>query len=227
MVGAPLEVISGALREFIRSVRKEAGYHGSVDMVCHSMGTCVARYMLEVLDGNECEEKVGQLIGIGPPNNGSSLAELFCHPEHGERIIKRLAGVFVPRSYDPEKDIIVQQFRPESPAMKRLKEAGTRSDIIYRVIVAANTTGTRGFFPSFNGKTLELNPEGDLEATYSGDGIVPHSDSFLPGAEITVLPADPALLALCPDMYCHINLPRNTEVVERIMDLLCDRAGTG
>lgn len=221
--GAPLEVISGALREFIHSERKNTGYTGAVDMVCHSMGTCAARYMLEVLDGNTREERVGQLIGIGPPNNGSSLAELFHHPVHGQRIIKRLAGVFVPHRYDPDRDIIVQQFRPESAVMLRLKDAGTRNDIRYRVIVAENTTGTLGFFPSFRGRTLELNQDGDLEITFSGDGIVPHSDSFLPGAEISVLPADPALLDPCPDMYCHIHLPRNSEVIEKIMDLLSYR----
>ena len=222
MEGAPLEEISGELREFIRSERKRTGYEGPVDIVCHSMGTCVARYMLEVLDGEEREERVGQLIGIGPPNNGSSLAELLCHPVHGEGIIERLAGVFVPRGYDPGADVIVQQFRPESASMKRLKRAGTRNDIRYRVIVAANTARMHDFFPSFGGKTPELDPEGRLEVTYSGDGIVPHRDSFLPGADISILPADPGLLALCPDMYCHINLPRNKEVIERIIDLLCD-----
>jgi triacylglycerol lipase len=222
MDGAPLEEISVELRDFVRSERKTTGYVGAVDMVCHSMGTCVARYMLEVLDGEEREEKVGQLIGIGPPNNGSSLAELFNHPEHKEGIIERLAGVFVPHGYNPGEDVIVQQFRPESSSMKRLKQAGTRRDIRYRVIVAENTIHTHGFFPSFEGKTPELDSEGRLEVTYSGDGIVSHRDSFLPEADISVLPADPGLLALCPDMYCHINLPRNNEVIERIIDLLCE-----
>jgi len=220
MKGASLEDIAGALRDYIRSRREETGYAGSLDIICHSMGTCVARYMLEVLDGDSMEENARQLIGIGPPNNGSSLAELFCHPEHGKKIIDRLAGIFVPHGYDPADDLIVQQFRPESAAMTRLKAAGTRGDIRYRVIVAANITKTRSFFPSFEGRTLKLDHEGDLQTTYSGDGIVPHSDSFLPGAEVSVLPADPGLLALCPDMYCHINLPRNPEVIDRIMGIL-------
>lgn len=226
MKGASLEDIAGALRDYIQSRREETGYAGSLDIICHSMGTCVARYMLEVLDGGYMEERTRQLIGIGPPNNGSSLAELFCHPEHGKKIIDRLAGVFVPHGYDPADDLIVQQFRPESAAMTRLRAAGTRGDIRYRVIVAANTTKSQNFFPSFDGRTLELDPEGGLDTTYSGDGIVPHSDSFLPGAEVSVLPADPGLLALCPDMYCHINLPRNPEVIDRIMDLLSDEKTT-
>ncbi|HUU75940.1 MAG TPA: acetyltransferase [Methanoregulaceae archaeon] len=222
MKDVSLEEISHALRRYISTERDTCGYRGPIDIICHSMGTCIGRYMLEVIDGESRTENVRQLIGIGPPNNGSSLAELFNHPRHGREIIEKLEGVFVPRNYDPKKDIIVQQFRPGSPAMTRLKEAGVRKDIVYRIILAANTTGTESFFPSFGGRTMELNTEGQLETTYSGDGIVPHRDSYLPGAKIDVLPADPQQLGLCPDMYCHINLPRNTEVIDRIMDYLCD-----
>ena len=46
-------------------------------------GPGVSEYMLEILDREEQNVEVRQLIGLGPPNNGSSIAELFCDPVHG------------------------------------------------------------------------------------------------------------------------------------------------
>lgn len=46
-----LEEIAKGLQHFINSVRDETGYCGDLDIVCHSMGTCIARYLLEVIDG--------------------------------------------------------------------------------------------------------------------------------------------------------------------------------
>ena len=80
-----------------------------------------------------------------------------------------------------------------------------------------NLTFASGFFPSFDGKTWEDSPEGGWRQTYAGDGIVPHSDSVLTGAVVEILPADPAVLEGCSDDYCHIHLPRNPEVVDRVM----------
>jgi hypothetical protein len=56
--------------------------------------------------------------------------------------------------------------------------------------------------------------------TYSGDGIVPLSDSLLPGAAMEVLPADPSTLDGDAAQYCHIRLPRAPEVVERVVGYL-------
>lgn len=68
MQGAGTETIALALRDYIHKKRDETGYAGPVDIVCHSMGgTCIARYLLEVLDGDAREEQVRQLVGIGPP----------------------------------------------------------------------------------------------------------------------------------------------------------------
>jgi triacylglycerol lipase len=217
---APLAEIAGGLRECIASKREDAGYAGPVDIVCHSMGTCVARYLLEVQDGGERKESVRQLIGIGPPNNGSALAELFNHPQYGPEVIGRLAGVFVPDPYDPAKDAIVQDVRPGSVAMATLREAGLRDDIIYRIIATANTLGTEEMFPWFEGKTWEMSAAGTWRATYSGDGIVANRESFLPGAGWDLFPVEPAALQFAPERYCHINLPRNAEVLERVMAYL-------
>ena len=41
--------------------RDETGYDGALDTVSHSMGTCITRYWLEVMDGKEHEEHVRQL----------------------------------------------------------------------------------------------------------------------------------------------------------------------
>ncbi|MGB8220838.1 MAG: acetyltransferase [Methanoregula sp.] len=218
--GASMEEIARALRDYISTQREEQEYIGSIDMVCHSIGSCITRYLLEIMDGSDRHEQVRQLIAIGPPNNGSSLAELFCDPVIGPEITKRLVGTFVPEHFDPTADIIVQACRPGSTTMTALRKAGIRPDIAYRLLCAENTTCTPSFFPCFEGKTCELQPDGNWHMTYSGDGIVPHSDSVLPGAAIEILPADPAALDGDAAQYCHIRLPRAPEVVERVLGYL-------
>ncbi|MDK2916262.1 MAG: hypothetical protein PWR25_819 [Euryarchaeota archaeon] len=223
--GAGTETIALALQDYIHKKREVTGYAGPVDIVCHSMGTCIARYLLEVLDGGDREEDVRQLVGIGPPNNGSAMAELFNDPEQGPDVIRRLVGVFVPRDYDPGEDTIVQEFRPQSRIVRDLRRAGTRDEIAYRIVLGANLTGDPAFFPAFGGRTWEFAPDGGWRTTYAGDGIVPHSDSHLPGAEVDILPADPANLARNPEFYCHTLLPRNPEVVSRVRDYLTLTSG--
>jgi triacylglycerol lipase len=217
---APVAEIAAGLQEFLAGMRDDAGYAGPVDIVCHSMGTCVARYMLEVRDGVAREESVRQLIGIGPPNNGSAMAEIFNHPRFGPEVIDRLAGVFVPDSYDPAEDAIVQDVRPKSAAMHELRAAGLRDDIAYRTIVAANTAGNEALFPWFGGKTWEMGEDGEWCMTYAGDGIVANSESRLPGAGWDLLPADPSALQAAPDRYCHLHLPRNPEVLAKVIEYL-------
>jgi len=221
---APLAEIAAGLQGFLAGMREDAGYAGPVDIVCHSMGTCVARYLLEVQDGGARSESVRQLIGIGPPNHGSAMAELFNHPTYGPEVIDRLTGVFVPHPYDPAQDAIVQDVRPGSAAMTALREAGLRDDIAYRTIAAANPAGTAAMFPWFGGKTWEMGREGEWCMTYAGDGIVANSESFLPDTGWDLLPREPAVLDTDPDRYCHINLPRNPEVLRRVMAYLCEPA---
>ncbi|MDD5024404.1 MAG: acetyltransferase, partial [Methanoregula sp.] len=79
---------------------------------------------------------------------------------------------------------------------------------------------TPAFFPAFYGKTWEGSPTSGWRQTYAGDGIVPHSDSILPGATLDILPHDPSVLAHSSDEYCHIKLPRNQEVIDRIIGYL-------
>jgi pimeloyl-ACP methyl ester carboxylesterase len=219
---ALLPDIAVALGEFITATREATGYAGKVDIVCHSVGTCAARYLLEVLDGEARHERVRQLIGIGPPNNGSALAELFYDPGRSEEIISRLTGVFVPEGFDPAADRIVQDVRPGSAVMQRLRTAGTRPDITYRVIVTANPGGVPAFFPWFEGRTWERTDDGNYHATFNGDGIVPNRESALPGVSLDLIStgeggddAPPP-----PAQYCHINLPRNPVVMERVLHYL-------
>ncbi|MEI7434347.1 MAG: acetyltransferase [Methanomicrobiales archaeon] len=215
-----LEEIAIGLQHYVNLKREETGYSGSIDMVSHSMGTCIARYLLEVVDGQEKNENVRQLIGIGPPNNGSAMAELFNHPDHGPRVIDTLKGVFVPEGYIPADDMIVQEFRPGSRTMKTLARAGLRNDIAYRIILSTNLTQTPDLFPQFKGKTPEILPDGTWHLTWEGDGIVTHSDSHLPGAEIVILPKDMGNFNQFPDHYSHSKLPRNSEVVEQVIRFL-------
>ena len=59
MNGASVEEIAAALQEYICMKREETGYQGRIDIVCHSMGGGIARYLLEVLDGTTRHEQVG------------------------------------------------------------------------------------------------------------------------------------------------------------------------
>ncbi len=221
MSNTPLTEIAAAFGDYIALMREETGYAGPVDMVCHSVGGCIARYLLEVM---EREERVRQLICIGTPNNGSSLSELFNDPEHGPQILDRLAGVFVPHRYDPADDVIAQEVRPHSRTIAALRGAKGRDDIAYRLILTANLSATPAFFPYFEGKTWTLGPEGEWQTTYAGDGIVPHTDAYLPGAGMDILPIDSARLGEHPELYCHITLPKNPEVMDRVMEYLRDPA---
>jgi pimeloyl-ACP methyl ester carboxylesterase len=219
--GAGVESLATLLQEFIWDQRAETGYFGPVDMVCHSMGTGIARYLLEVLDKDARREKVRLLIGLGPPNNGSSLAELFFDPVHSPRILQSLGGIFVPRRFNPADDIIVRQFRPGSDTMAALHAAGIRDDIRYRFILTGNCNADPEFFSPFHGKTWVKTGNG-WETTYAGDGIVPHADSWLQGAGFDIFPLDPASLSQSPDLYCHLHLPKNPEVIERLHEYLSD-----
>jgi len=222
-----LPEIAESLYNYLREFRDETGWSGPVDIVCHSIGTCIVRYLLEVIDGKERTQAVRQLIGLGPPNNGSALAELFNDPKRGEEIINRLTGVFVPREFDPAADRIVQDVRPGSPVINKLRTAGLRSDITYRIIVTANPEEVPGFFPWFKGKTWEIGDDGRYRSTLSGDGVVAHRESVLPGISLDILSAcrEPVDHLPVPDQYSHINLPRNPVVIDRIMQYLTGDAG--
>jgi hypothetical protein len=68
-----------------------------------------------VVDGTEQTQAVRQLIGLGPPNNGSALAELFHDPKRGEEIINRLTVVFVPKGFDP---VLTGLYRMSGPEVR-------------------------------------------------------------------------------------------------------------
>ena len=216
--GSPLPQTAASLDAYLREIREESGWTGPVDIVCHSLGTCIARYLLEVMDGAGRTHAVRQLIGLGPPNTGSALAELFNDPHYGAEIINRLTGVFVPKGFNPATDQLVQDVRPGSPVMHSLRTAGLRTDILYRIIVTTNPGDEPGFFPLFEGKTWEIGDDGKYRPTLEGDGVVAHRESLLPGISLDVLSAsDRGDQLPAPDQYCHINLPRNPVVIARIM----------
>ncbi len=219
--------ISALLGDYLTAVRDEIGWSSPVDFVCHSMGTCIARYLLEVLDGTTRTHAVRQLIGLGPPNTGSALVELLHDPVRGEEMINRLTGVFVPRGFDPATDRLVQDVRPGSPVIRSLRTAGLRPDITYRVIVTTNQGDIPGFFPWFGGKTWEIAEDGRYRETLDGDGVVAHRESVLPGISLDILAASGEQEDHLPppDQYCHINLPRNPLVIDRIMQYLMSPTG--
>jgi triacylglycerol lipase len=214
--------IAAALRDYIRDTRRRLGYYDYIDIVCHSTGSFIVRYMLEVIDGVSKEEKVRFFIGIGPASNGSSMAELFNDPVHGSEVLRNLEGVFVPRKYKPEEDLIVQGLRPGSPENMEIRTSGTRDDIMYRVIVSSNEDCCPVFFPPFNGRTWVFGKDGSWDTTFRGDGVVAHADSFIPGAGADIIPKDQERFGSGPFRYCHIMLPKNKEVIERITEYLTD-----
>lgn len=89
---------------------------------------------------------------------------------------------------------------PCSRTIAALQESEPRHDIMYRMALTANLSATPAFFPYFEGKTWMLSPEGEWQATYAGDGIVPHIDSYLPGTGLDILPIDSARLGEHPEM---------------------------
>jgi triacylglycerol lipase len=212
--------IAYLLQDYIGDRRAATGYEGEIDLVCHSMGGCIARYLIEVIDGQERSERVRQLVGLGPPNNGSALAEIFFDPDMGPGVIEQLTGSFVPPGFKPDEDRIVREFRFGSRTISHLQQAGTRDDIAYRMILSGNRQLRPEFFPPFEGRTWEYDPEEGWRKTCDGDGIVPHRDSWLPGAEHVILPAGAMPSQSPPDHYCHIYLPRNAEVIALVVKFL-------
>ena len=191
--GASMEEIAGALRDYTATQRDVQGYAGSIDVVCHSIGSCIARYLLEVLDGSARHEQVRQLIAIGPPNNGSSLAELFCDPVIGRGITGRLCGTFVPRNFRSGS----RCHRPGLSAGKHNhgRSAEGRHPSRYQVPgpSARKTSPVHPHsFPALMERPVNCSRTAARRMTYAGDGIVPLADSVLPGAVIEVLPVDPA-----------------------------------
>ncbi|MDD4126132.1 MAG: acetyltransferase [Methanomicrobium sp.] len=214
--------IAKRLKQYIIEMRTKTGYFEEIDIVCHSMGTCIVRYMLEVMDGELKELSVRQIIALGPPNSGSSMAELFNDPIYGSEIINRLSGLFVPKTYDPKKDKIVQEIRPGSKTITEIENAGIRDDISYRLILAVNKMNSPDFFPCFEGKTWELRERNKWIQSFEGDGIIPYSESYLSGAGYDIFPSDNDELFLKnANKYCHILLPQNPEIIIRIIQYLC------
>ena len=78
------------------------------------------------------------------------------------------------------------------------------------------------FFPLFDGKTWGINTDGGWQETLDGDGIVSHRESRLPGITLDILPLgkDDAAQLPRPDQYCHLNLPKNPVIIDRIMHYL-------
>jgi triacylglycerol lipase len=220
---------AAALRAYVREMRDETGFDGVVDVVCHSIGACIARECLEVADGTARTLRAGKLVMLGPPNNGSALAELFSDPCQGSEVIDRLTGVFVPRGFEPLADPLVQDVRPESRAMRGLRSAGIRDDIAYRVVLTGNPLGLEAFFPWFDGRTWELDEHRRWRRTLDGDGVVAHSESVLPGVPLEVLAPGPddGSRQIPPHHFCHIQLPRNPAVIDRVMGHLIDTASEG
>ena len=103
MAGEGLAGRAAALKTYVDGMRDGTGYDGPVDVVCHSFGACIARQCLEVADGAARRARVRQLIMLGPPNNGSALAELFSDPDRGPEVIGPARGGLRPAGVRPAR----------------------------------------------------------------------------------------------------------------------------
>ena len=215
-------LIADELGEFIADIQSRAGCPGAVDIVSHSLGTTITRYLLEVAD-TERRFKVRRFIGIGPVNRASTLAELFNDERYAPSILKTLTGVFVPKEFSAADDPLVQAVRFGGKLVANLSDATKRDDIDYRFIVAVNKTRNTDFFRLFEGKTWVFpdgNPENTPVLTYDGDGIVALCESALKGAGYSLLPKDTDHFNEKPGSYCHILLPTNREAIECVIGYL-------
>jgi triacylglycerol lipase len=74
-------------------------------------------------------------------------------------------------------------------------------------------------FPYFDGLTWERDDNGQFGRTFCGDGIVSNRESALPGiVPDCIRSTGPG--ALPPGQYCHINMPRNPVVMDRVIRYL-------
>ena len=90
------------------------------------------------------------------------------------------------------------------------------------MIVTENPAGLDAFFPWFGGRTWELDECGRWRQTLHGDGVVAHSESVLPGVPLEVLApgSDGDARRIPPLHFSHIQSPRNTAVIDRVMEHL-------
>lgn len=212
--------VASAFGAFLAARRDETGRGGRIDVVCHSLGTCAARYYLEVMAPESPAGSVRQLIGLGAPNTGSALADLFLDPARGSAICRTLAGIFVPEGRDLSDDPLVRDVCHGSRVMQEFQRAGLRRDITYRMIVTENTGQDPSFFPWFDGLTWERDDNGKFARTLYGDGIVSNRESGLPG----IVPERISSISspdIPPVRFCHINMPRNPVVMDRVIRYLC------
>ncbi len=98
-------------------------------IVCHSMGSLVTRYYMEVEGG---AGNVAQWIGIGPTNHGSALAN---------KIPDSLLSLLSSQLGRPA----VLQLRTDSDTVKTLEAHHLAPGVTYRVIVGDNNNSRFGF----------------------------------------------------------------------------------
>lgn len=104
--------------------------------------------------------------------------------------------------------------------MRRLGTASRCPAITYRFILTGNPAKNPGFFPVFQGLTWRYSTENGWDQTLQGDGIVPHTDSFIPGAGIEIISAPEQGYGGDPYQFCHFNLPRNPVIMQRVIRYL-------
>ncbi len=218
-------LIAEELGEFIAEIQKQRMPKENAcafDIVSHSMGTTITRYLLEVMD-TERKFKVRRFIGIGPLNRASTLAELFNDDKYSSEIFRKLAGIFVPKEYSAADDALVQGVRFGGRLISKISDETKRNDIDYHFIVAVNKTHNADFFKLSDGKTWvypNRDPAETPVMTYDGDGIVALCESYLKGAGYSLLPLNSDAFTKNPDSYCHMRLPRNSEAIDYVMKYL-------
>jgi len=189
------------LKGCIEQKRKETGYTGKFDIVCHSMGALVSRWYMERLDG---AKDIRQWIGIAPANHGVALVD---------KPTSFLAWLLTPLV---ESFLLwvggdrgaVPQLRTDSDTVTGLENADAqrlKSCVIYRVIAGVNRKS----------KTVAMvkdsNDERHYGSTWLGDGVIALEQSRLTGAGQD-----------CFDGWDHNRILENEQVLDTIIGYVKD-----
>jgi pimeloyl-ACP methyl ester carboxylesterase len=219
--GLPIEDIARLLLDYIREIRILSRWVRPVNIVAHSLGSLVVRYLLEVMDSEQKNLNVRQMIMIAAPNKGSILAELMYTKAYFPLISAELTGVFIPRDYDRFSDMYLQNARHTSNFMDNLRSAGLRPDIEYRNILTINSRKNPDFCPWFKGMTWEMTESGEYRLTHDGDGVVSLSESAYQGIHLDILHTSmDEEKSMQIELFGHMYQPKNPLVIDLVMQYL-------
>lgn len=200
------------LKKFIEDKKKETGYAGKFDIVCHSMGALVSRWYMEELDG---AKNVRQWIGIAPATHGIALCDKLNEPPWC--FLKLLRPVI--GDLRPGRAIVEMQTTSET--VRSLDVDGTAQCVKHRVIAGVNKNNKPGFW-TFASR-FRLTPPGKTYVkavvagkkcdgnTCLGDGLIALEQSRLEGEGLD-----------CFEGYDHNGILEKEDALDTVIEYILD-----